>query len=326
MMKKTLTLIVTILTLGAIVAHAKINYVPLYIIDTHTDVKVVKKQPAAPLFITQDDHKLILPELDDSLMLVVLSGDEQVYSRERSPYETEPVNLPAKLVGDFEVRLYAVTSTYYYYGFITLEAKTGTDTSGYPGAVGNPDSIPQIGSNTPSQALLDNLMKLHTVTDSAQHIYLLHDEVYEYLPHLISDDGSGGYDILAFYPVLISCIQELKYQLDSRTEAMIDIMMSRSTDTSAVREIRAAIGSTLLSAASTPVGESALVRFVLADDVTDAYITVTDMGGRLVAKVAVSPSDTSATIVSGVLGEGVYLCTLFANGQKVGTTRLVKTK
>jgi hypothetical protein len=45
-----------------------------------------------------------------------------------------------------------------------------------------------------------------------------------------------------------------------------------------------------------------------------------------VAKVPVSPSETSVSIDSGVLGEGIFLCTLFANGEVIGTKRLVKTK
>lgn len=68
------------------------------------------------------------------------------------------------------------------------------------------------------------------------------------------------------------------------------------------------------------------VRFLLTEDVVNAHITITDMGGRLVTKVPVSPSDTSVTISSGALADGIYQCTLFANGQNVGTKRLVKTK
>jgi hypothetical protein len=50
------------------------------------------------------------------------------------------------------------------------------------------------------------------------------------------------------------------------------------------------------------------------------------MGGRVVTKVPVSPSATSATIDSGTLGEGIFLCTLYVDGQNIGTKRLVKTK
>jgi hypothetical protein len=68
------------------------------------------------------------------------------------------------------------------------------------------------------------------------------------------------------------------------------------------------------------------VRFLLTDDVSNAYLTVTDMSGRVMTKLPVSPSDTDASIDSGVLSEGIFLCTLYADGKNIGTKRLVKTK
>ena len=77
MTKKFFLLVVAILMGGMTAVKAKINYVPLYIIDTHADVRTVKRTPAVQLFITQDDHKLILPEVGSyrrisSLISVVL--------------------------------------------------------------------------------------------------------------------------------------------------------------------------------------------------------------------------------------------------------------
>ena len=65
MTKRILFLLAVILIGNMTAVNAKINYVPLYIVDTQPDVKVVKRTPTAPLFITQDDHKLILPDIDD---------------------------------------------------------------------------------------------------------------------------------------------------------------------------------------------------------------------------------------------------------------------
>lgn len=58
MTKRILFLLAVILIGNMTAVNAKINYVPLYIVDTQPDVKVVKRTPTAPLFITQDDHKL----------------------------------------------------------------------------------------------------------------------------------------------------------------------------------------------------------------------------------------------------------------------------
>ena len=126
MEKRILLLLIAILTGSIVVVNAKINYIPLYIVDTQADVKVVKRAPAAPLFITQDDHRLILPDIEDSLTLVLLRNDQCVYqtSFQRSPSE---VNLSATLVGDYEVRL--CLDSCYYFGYLTLEQQAKQDTT-----------------------------------------------------------------------------------------------------------------------------------------------------------------------------------------------------
>ena len=45
MTKKFFFLVIAILMGGMTAVKAKINYVPLYIIDTHADVKTVKRTP-----------------------------------------------------------------------------------------------------------------------------------------------------------------------------------------------------------------------------------------------------------------------------------------
>ena len=329
MTKRTLFLLAAILIGSVTAVNAKINYVPLYIVDTQADVKVVKRTPTAPLFITQDDHKLILPDIDDSLTFVLLRNDQCVYQAtfHRSPSE---VNLSATLVGDYEVRL--CLDSCYYFGYLTLEQQAKQDTTDIPNETALWENITQLGSNTSQQAILDNIMGLHVVeynmkSDSEQkRIGLLADELKEVFPQVVitSQDGTVGINYIDLVPVLFCCIQELKNQLDIRTERIADIMLSRYAGTSAAREIRAAIGNTLLSVTPT-LAESTEVRFLLTEDVVNAHITITNMGGRVVTKVPVSSSDTTVTINTGTLDEGIYLCTLFANGQNVGTKRLVKT-
>ena len=141
--------------------------------------------------------------------------------------------------------------------------------------------------------------------------------------HDIDENRISPEDFVAV--IEISKGSKLKYELDSRTMAILDAM-SRGSFSSDVSSVRAAIGNTLLSAAATTVSEPAKVRYHLTDDVSNAYIAVTDMGGRVVTRMPVSPSETSASISSGVLDEGIFLCTLYADGKMISTKRLVKTK
>lgn len=333
MTKKFFFLVVAILMGGMTAVKAKINYVPLYIIDTHADVKTVKRTPAIQLFITQDDHKLILPEFEpeDSLTILVLKDNERVYS---VPYERyyPIVYLPTALVGDFEVCISA--DTYYYFGYITLESSMENDS--ISSATTPWDNVSHVGSNTIQQDFLDRVMRLEVVEyerqepgkeDKTYHIGLVGSKVYEYFPQLVTpfEDGTYALHVFDFIPLLVSCIQELKIQVDTRTEKIVDIMMSRGNPTT-VSEVRAAIGNTLLSVSPSSVSESAQVRYILGDDASNAFITVTDMGGRVMTRVPLSPTESSATIDSGILGEGIFLCTLYVDGKNVGTKRLVKTK
>lgn len=346
-MIKKIFFIVAFLMGGVSAMVAKVNYVPLYLAGNQQDVVATR---SAPLFITQDDHKLILPEFADSLTFMILKDGECIY-QEAYEHIQPAVNLSAAFVGDYEVRLSA--GTYYYYGYITLET---AEVPNIPGENTNWDNISLLGSNTSQQVILDNIMGLNVVEynmkmpsedlsylrDEDKEAYLkyweeihsqkrfglLPDELGAIFPSLVTyyEDGKFGINYIDLIPVLISCIQELKAQLDSRTEKMVDIMLSRGNTPSAVSSVRAAIGNTLLSAAPTSVREPALVRFLLTDDATNAYVAVTDLGGHVMTRVPVSPSETVVSIDSGSLGEGIFLCTLFVNGENFGTKRLVKTK
>lgn len=329
MIKKFFLLIVAFLMGSLTAVEAKIFYVPLYIIDTQTDIKEQKRAPSLPLFITQDDHKLILPEVDDSVTFMLLTDNTCVYE-EACQQPQPPIYLPTMLTGDFEVRL--CTDTYYYSGYLTLECEGKLD---IPNETEEWSYIVPYGSELSQEDLLNNLMGLNVVEYTRKYYYeneqrfigMLHDEVKAELPQVTdySKYNEKGINLYGLISVLVGCIQELKYELDSRTMAILDAM-SRGSFSSDVSSVRAAIGNTLLSAAATTVSEPAKVRYHLTDDVSNAYIAVTDMGGRVVTRMPVSPSETSASISSGVLDEGIFLCTLYADGKMISTKRLVKTK
>ena len=351
MIKKVLFLVAAILMGSMTAVMAKINYIPLYKMDSQSNDSV----PSAQLFITQDGHKLILPSNTEFYLYEVfnISAFDGLISGSINNDRETLVVLPAKLVGDYEIRLFA--PAYTYHGFFTLEREGEASTSEDTGPWEN---ITLLGSNTSQQAILDNMMTLHVVEYNKKledeipeeylcflneeerdayekrkeqagqrRIGLLTEELLDILPQVVYEQQDGTYSIsyLDIIPVLVCCIQELKTQLDSRTEKIVDAMMSRNSSAD-VSAVRAAIGNTLLSTAPTSVSEPALVRFILTENVTNAHITVTDMGGRVVTRVPVSPSETSVSINSDALGEGIFLCTLFANGEIVGTKRLVKTK
>ena len=257
-----------------------------------------------------------------------------------------------------EVNRASVNGTY-------VVADTATVGEGVPSEFGQWENITRLGSDSPQEVILDKIMGLNVVeynmkTDipseedliylnvkdkeaylkrleekeaaknAERHIGLLANELKAAFPNLglvkELNEGKVGINYVEIVPVLISCIQELKNQLDMRTGKMVEIVMSRGLEPTTVNAARAAFGSNLLPIAPTSVSQPAEVRYLLDVDASNAYLSVVDMGGRVVTKVPVSPSATSAMIDSGTLGEGIFLCTLYVDGQNIGTKRLVKTK
>ena len=186
MIKKFFLLIVALLLGNLTTVEAKIFYMPLYIIDTQTDIKEQKRAPSLPLFITQDDHKLILPEVDDSVTFMLLTDNTCVYE-EACQQPQPPIYLPTMLTGDFEVRL--CTDTYYYSGYLTLECEGKVD---IPNETEEWSYIVPYGSELSQEDLLNNLMGLNVVEYTRKYYYeneqrfigMLHDEVQAELPHV----------------------------------------------------------------------------------------------------------------------------------------------
>lgn len=353
MIKTFFSFLAALLLGGTIIAEAKVTYVPLYIVDTQADIRGPKRAPTTPLFITQDGHRLILPETEDAMTFKLLQDNNCVF--EQVCQQPQPiVTLPTTLTGDYEVRLCA--DTYYYYGLLTLEDAIPQENTNW-------EEITLLGSDTSQEAILDEILGLHVVeyymkpsagmteeemaflSEEQREAYLkrmeernaearankrvglLPEEVSPIYPQLVVTlpDGRFAINYTELVPVLVSCLQELKYQLDNRTEAIVDVMSRRATP-SDISAVRSAIGNTLLSAPRTSVSEPAQVRYLLTDDVSNAYIAVTDMSGRVMTRVPAKPSETTVAIGSGILDEGIFLCTLYADGKVIGTKRLVKTR
>ena len=358
MLKKYLLIIAAALFGSLAAVEAKINYVPLYLVVTQTDSTDATQTLANTLFVTQDDHKFILPESEDSLTFMLFKGDESVYAVPCK--RSQPVYLPTTIDGDYEVRLCA--DNYYYYGYVTLDKRISGQDS-IPTENTNWENIKLLGSDTPQQFILDNILGLHVVeytmkpnsgmseedlsylSEEEREAYIQHleqmneemrsklrygllpEELKAIFPSLVVKIPDGfGINYTDLIPILISCIQELKVQIDSRTEKFVDVMMARSNDATDVGSVRSIMGNTLISAVPSSVNEPATVRYLLAEDVSNAYLLVTNMAGRVMTRVPLSPADTSATIDSSILDKGIFLCTMFVNGEVVETKRLVKTK
>ena len=93
--------------------------------------------------------------------------------------------------------------------------------------------------------------------------------------------------------------------------------------TAADIENATASSSVLFQNSPNPFKERTEIRFTIADGAKDACICIFDMQGKMLKRVAVSPTDTSIAIGSGELKAGMYLYTLIVDGQEIATRRMI---
>lgn len=351
MNKKIFLILLAALYIGTQFAAARILYVPLYIIDPNQDVRGTTKTPNLQLFLTQDDHQLTFPGFPDRMEVLLKNKAGRVCSLDTISAGVSTIAVPSSFVGDYEIRFVAQGDnlSYYYYGYITLERPDSSDiladsieysgtttshkSSDVPSVSGNWENIVPLDHVISYEELLNNVMQLNVVEynlsnddEPCRSVGILAEECEKYIPQVTVKNGGKLYVSLnSLIALLYSCIQELKYQLDDRTNLLVDVIMARGSDAS-VDRVRASLGSRLCSITPIPAKEQAVIKYLLADDVQEATISICDMSGKMVQKVPVKPSDTSVTISCSGMSAGIYLCSLVLNGKELNTLRMIISK
>jgi hypothetical protein len=204
-------------------------------------------------------------------------------------------------------------------------------------------------AKTPGE-MLDNLMSVSVIkynyidqqieeSDTSQvvnqrnsqekqmHYGLSAQELRELYPDLVCEgqDGYLGVNYIELVPVLIRSIQELKQELDIVKGGDDNATMSRSASATAVSEAKA-VGNILYQNTPNPFKEQTTIQFQLADKARNAAICIFDMTGKMLKKLPVSSGETSVSINSWELGEGLFLYTLMVNGREIDTKRMLIKK
>lgn len=92
--------------------------IPITQVPTGSTGQGHPKCPTNHLYIYQDGYIITLPLLDYDVTLCLLDSNDDVVYSTYVPAGTTLVYLPTTLSGEFEIRL--VTSSFYFYGYITL--------------------------------------------------------------------------------------------------------------------------------------------------------------------------------------------------------------
>ena len=164
---------------------------------------------------------------------------------------------------------------------------------------------------------------------SQKHYGLSAQELQKIYPDLVIEgqDGKLGVNYLELVPILIRSIQELKQELDARTQAEAEAKTRGIADGDQTEKIAMkSTGNILYQNTPNPFKEQTVIRFSLADDAKDAAICIFDLSGKMLKKMPVTQGMTSVSVGGYELGEGMFLYTLMVNGQEIDTKRMIITK
>ena len=172
-----------------------------------------------------------------------------------------------------------------------------------------------------------NLKRPSTMKASdKRHYGVSAQALQEIYPDLVQE-GQDGYlsvNYVELVPLLLRSIQELKQELDEvKSEAKA---ITRSVRDETVDFNTVGASNVLYQNTPNPFKEKTVIRFSLADDVSNASICIFDMTGKTLKKLPISSGMESVSVGGYELGEGMFLYSLIVNGQVIDTKRMVISK
>ena len=186
--------------------------------------------------------------------------------------------------------------------------------------------LPKIESDTAQAATIEAQAKWNEKNRN-RHYGLSAQELQEIYPDLVEEgqDGYLGVNYVELVPILIRSIQELKEELDELKGP--DTAQNSPAKTSTTSLGKASLHSNrLFQNTPNPFNEQTVIRFQLADNTQDAAICIFDMQGKMLKRLPIASGERQVTIGSYELGEGMFLYSLFVNGQEIDTKKMVISK
>ena len=160
-------------------------------------------------------------------------------------------------------------------------------------------------------------------------------EVEEVLPHLVATDDNG-YKSVAYaniIPYLVEAMKDLQAEnkalasKNATMQAQIDALLEgRDGDKGAQGSLGANLPAELYQNVPNPFNQVTEIRFTLPETVREASLLIFDMNGKQLRSIQVNARGMgSVKLAAGDLNSGMYLYTLLADGQEIGTRRMIIT-
>jgi hypothetical protein len=165
-------------------------------------------------------------------------------------------------------------------------------------------------------------------------------ELRKVFPELVSEDKEGmlSVDYIGLIPVIVESIKEQQQIIDAQSEKIKELeksmealqgksVLRSSTDESGTTGISELAKQCVLTQnAPNPFTVQTEIKYFIANGVKESYICIFDMQGKMLQKIDAVAGQNSVTIQGSTLPAGIYLYALVADGQEVGTKRMILTK
>lgn len=165
-------------------------------------------------------------------------------------------------------------------------------------------------------------------TQPRQRLGLLAEEVEAGVPEAVVtlDDGTKGISYSDLVVTLIDAVNELNAKVTMLEEQLAEAC-------NAAPEARAVAGDVTMAEATTYVEQNApnpfdsetVIRYGLADGVSDACLCIYDLQGKQVKRIDLADRQGQVVIAASELGAGMYIYSLIADGQEVDSHRMILT-
>lgn len=166
------------------------------------------------------------------------------------------------------------------------------------------------------------------------HFGFMAQEVQEILPELVYYDsisGTYGLDYLGFIPILVEANKELQAKikvLEADIEKLTNKYMGKSSERLAEEmSPNLTIGNELFQNTPNPFHQKAEIKFSLNEQVKNAMLCIYDLQGRQIKSYQIDErGNSSLSVQAGDFQAGMYLYSLIADGEEIGTKKLILTK
>jgi hypothetical protein len=154
---------------------------------------------------------------------------------------------------------------------------------------------------------------------------LIAQDVLKVVPEIVLADSNGYYsiDYINLIPLLIEAIKEQ----NNKIVALADVIKKQSKSAESSNDVKNVLGATLSQNVPNPFNENTTIKFYLPTTVQSVLFCIYDMQGKQIKSIIVTEREESSVIIhASELQPGMYYYSLIADGNVIGTEKMILTE